>query len=47
MASSPITSLQIDEEKVETVTNFLLLDSKILQMVPTAMKLKDYLAEKL
>ena len=47
MAWSPITSLQIDEEKVETVTNFLLLDSKILQMVPRAMKLKDYLAEKL
>ena len=40
MASSPITSLQIDEEKVETVTNFLLLDSRILQMVPRAMKLR-------
>ena len=29
MASSPITSWQIDGEKVETVINFLFLDSKI------------------
>ena len=29
MASSPITSWQIDEEKVETVTDFLLLGFKI------------------
>ena len=29
MASGPITSWQIDEEKVETVTNFIFLDSKI------------------
>ena len=29
MASSPITSLQIDEEKVETVTDFIFLGSKI------------------
>ena len=29
MASSPITSWQIDEEKVETVINFLFSDSKI------------------
>ena len=28
MASSPITSWQIDEEKVETVTNFIFLGSK-------------------
>ena len=29
MASSPITSWQIDGEKVESVTDFLLLGSKI------------------
>ena len=29
MASSPITSWQIEGEKVEAVTDFLLLDSKI------------------
>ena len=29
MASSPITSWQIDGEKVETVADFLLLDSRI------------------
>ena len=29
MASSPITSWQIDEEKVETVTDFISLDSEI------------------
>ena len=29
MVSSPITSLQIDEEKVEAVTDFLFLGSKI------------------
>ena len=29
MASGPITSWQIDGEKVETVTDFLFLDSKI------------------
>ena len=29
MASSPITSWQIDEEKLETVTNFIFLGSKI------------------
>ena len=29
MASSPITSWQIDEETVETVTDFLFLGSKI------------------
>ena len=41
MASGPITSWQIDEETVETVTDFILLGSKILQMVNAAMKLKD------
>ena len=29
MASSPITSWQIDGETMETVTNFIFLDSKI------------------
>ena len=29
MASSPITSLQIDGEKMETVTDFIFLGSKI------------------
>ena len=29
MASSPITSWQTDREKVETVTDFIFLDSKI------------------
>ena len=29
MASSPITSWQIEEEKVEAVTDFLFLGSKI------------------
>ena len=29
MASSPITSWQIDWEKVETMTDFIFLDSKI------------------
>ena len=38
-ASSPITSWQIG--KMETVTDFIFLGSKSLQMVTTAMKLKD------
>ena len=37
MASGPITSWQIDGEKVEAMTNFLFLGSKIT----AAMKLKD------
>ena len=41
MESSPITSWQIDGETVETVTDFMFLDSKSLQMVNAAMKLKD------
>ena len=41
MASGPITSWQIDRETVETVTDFILGDSKSLQMVTAAMKLKD------
>ena len=33
MASRPITSWQIDREKVETVANFIFLGSKSLLMV--------------
>ena len=41
MASGPITSWQIDGETMETVTDFIFLSSKILQMVTAATKLKD------
>ena len=41
MASSPITSWQIDGETVETVKNFIFGAPKSLQMVIAAMKLKD------
>ena len=41
MASSPITSWQIDGETVETVTDFIFWAPKSLQMVIVAMKLKD------
>ena len=41
MASSPITSWQIDEETMGTVTDFIFLGSKSLQMVTAVMKLKD------
>ena len=41
MASGPIISRQIDGETMETVTVFLFLGSKSLQMVTAAMKLKD------
>ena len=40
MASGPITSLQIDGETVETVSDFIFLGSKITAMVTAAMKLK-------
>ena len=40
MASSPITSWQIDGETMETVTDFIWAP-KSLQMVTTAMKWKD------
>ena len=40
MASSPITSWQIDGETMKTVTDFILGGSKSLQMVTAAMKLK-------
>ena len=41
MASGPITSWQIDGKTVETVADFILGAPKSLQMVTTAMKLKD------
>ena len=42
MASGPITSWQkIDGETVETVSDFIFLGSKSVQMVTAAMKLKD------
>ena len=41
MASSPITSCQIDGETMETVDEFILGTPKSLQMVIAAMKLKD------
>ena len=49
MASSPITSWEIDGETVETVSDFIFGGPKSLQMVTAAMKLKDayYLKEKL
>ena len=40
IASSPITSWQIDGETTEIVTNFIFLGSKSLQMVIAAMKLR-------
>ena len=41
MAFGPIISWHIDGETVETVSDFILLGSKSLQMVTAAMKLKD------
>ena len=41
MASSPITSWEIDGKTVETVSDFIFRGSKSLQMVTAAMKLKD------
>ena len=41
MASSPITSWEIDGETVETVADFIFLAPKSLQMVIVAMELKD------
>ena len=49
MASGPITSWKIDGETVETVTDFIFGAPKSMQMVTTALKLKDicFLEEKL
>ena len=41
VASSPITSWQIDGETVDTVADFIFWAPKSLQMVIVAMKLKD------
>ena len=41
MASGPITSWQIDGETMKTVTDFIFMGSKMVQMVTAAMKLKD------
>ena len=41
MASGPITSWEIDGERVETVSDFIFWAPKSLQMVIVAMKLKD------
>ena len=41
MASGPITSWEIDEQTVETVSDFIFLGSKITTDVTAAMKLKD------
>ena len=43
MASGPITSLEIDEETVETVADFIFLGPKSLEMVTAAMKLRHLL----
>ena len=41
MASSPITSEQIDGETMDRLKDFILGDSKIIVEVTEAMKLKD------
>ena len=41
MASAPITSWQIDGERVKTVADFIFLAPKSLQIVIAAMKFKD------
>ena len=41
MASSPITSWQIDGETVKTVADFIFGAPKSLQMVTAVVKLKD------
>ena len=41
MASGPITSMEIDGKTVETVSDFIFLGSKSLQMVIAAMKLRE------
>ena len=41
MASGHLTSWQINRETVETVSDFIFLDSKSLQTVTAAMRLKD------
>ena len=43
MASGPITSWQIEEENVKTVTDFIFLGSKITADVDCSHKIKRYL----
>ena len=43
MASGPITSWEIDEETVETVSDFILGAPNLLQMATAAMKLRHLL----
>ena len=43
MASSPITTWQIDEETMETVTDFIFLDSKITADSDCSLKIKRHL----
>ena len=43
MASGPITSWQIDREKVETVPDFILVDSKITVDIDRSHKIKRHL----
>ena len=47
MASSPITSWQIDGEAVETVSDFIFLGSKITADGDCSHKIKRWLEEKL
>ena len=46
MASSSIISWQIDGETMETVADFIFLDSEITAMVTAAMKLRHWLLGK-
>ena len=41
LESGPITSWDIDEETVETMSDFIFWTPKSLQMLTAAMKLKD------
>ena len=43
MASGPITSWQIDEEKMEMVTDFIFLDSKITADSDCSHEIKRFL----
>ena len=43
MASGPITSWQIEVEKVETVTDFIFLDSKITAVLDCSHEIKRHL----
>ena len=45
--SGPITSWQIEGEKVEVMTNLIFLAPKSLWMLTLAMKFKDFLEGKL